>query len=80
MLEFCLLYVRNHLFLFLHIFFQLKRRIECPALLKIVERARGVPLFDRHVAQVVQRGYMDGERLLRPARVVVSAGDNVDAQ
>ncbi|MCB0104414.1 MAG: nucleotide exchange factor GrpE [Caldilineaceae bacterium] len=33
-----------------------------------------------HVAQVVQRGYMDGERLLRPARVVVSAGDNVDAQ
>lgn len=25
-----------------------------------------------HVAQVVQQGYMDGERVLRPARVVVS--------
>ncbi len=27
-----------------------------------------------HVAQVVQSGYRDGEQLLRPARVVVSAG------
>lgn len=27
-----------------------------------------------HVAQVVQAGYLDGENLLRPARVIVSAG------
>lgn len=27
-----------------------------------------------HVAQVVQAGYMEGERLLRPARVLVSGG------
>jgi molecular chaperone GrpE len=27
-----------------------------------------------HVAQVVQSGYLDGERVLRPARVVVSRG------
>lgn len=31
-----------------------------------------------HVAQIVQTGYIDGERLLRPARVVVSAGDADD--
>ena len=30
-----------------------------------------------HVAQVVQSGYVDGERLLRPARVVVSAGSEI---
>ena len=28
-----------------------------------------------HVAEVVQTGYMDGERVLRPARVVVSRGE-----
>ena len=27
-----------------------------------------------HVAQVVQAGYADGERILRPARVLVSTG------
>ncbi|MEZ4672759.1 MAG: nucleotide exchange factor GrpE [Caldilineaceae bacterium] len=29
---------------------------------------------NNHVAQVVQAGYLDGEKLLRPARVIVSAG------
>lgn len=33
-----------------------------------------------HVAQVVQSGYTDGERLLRPARVVVSAGVESDRE
>jgi len=28
-----------------------------------------------HIAQVVQSGYLDGDQLLRPARVVVSAGE-----
>lgn len=32
-----------------------------------------------HIAQVVQAGYLDGEQLLRPARVVVSAGAEVTA-
>ena len=31
-----------------------------------------------HIAQVVQAGYRDGENLLRPARVVVSAGSEAD--
>lgn len=31
-----------------------------------------------HIAQVVQAGYVDGEHLLRPARVVVSAGPDGD--
>ncbi len=31
------------------------------------------------IAQVVQSGYVDGEQLLRPARVIVSAGNGVDA-
>ncbi len=32
-----------------------------------------------HIAQVVQAGYLEGENLLRPARVVVSAGNEVAA-
>jgi molecular chaperone GrpE len=27
-----------------------------------------------HIVQVIQAGYMDGERVLRPARVIISAG------